>query len=577
MTSDRYGVNVWTVKTLLDHQDDLTFHVPEYQRAYEWREEQVDALWSDITDAIDEKAEGYLMGAIILRKMQGYPKRRDIVDGQQRLATLTSLLSVLRDNYHEMGEAAEEDDIQRLIMKGKDEKYCTLELSISDRDNQNYLINKIQAGRKRGDLDAIKRDTKNLAPTIKRDTKNRLSAAHERLKYKVKERLDGYTSPTQKKQCVDKIVQFVTKEIFFIVVIVESDTDAYTVFETLNDRGLELSVADLVKNFFFLFGNKHGNLEQVRKAWDRMQTHLAKLKGNDVFSQFLRCYWLSVHGIVSKRVLFKKIKEFVETKNGKEFLSFVEELANETETYVSLIEPVMVDHNSEELNDFAAMGILQHLPLLLAAKRNSAKQEEFSAVMRICESITMRYLIVGSKNPNKLEQKYSSWARKVRGEGLLATKIVDIRKEAEEELYIDDNAFTEGFKLLAGLSTPTNRYILRKINRKLSGDEIKQPSVVNIEHILPQNPSDGGDWIVEFDSIDERKQQVVRLGNLTLLHSILNKKAANKSFEAKKNQFYVKSNIWITKDLDKIPVWNKAAIDKRQNDFAEIAVVVWAL
>ena len=140
MNSERYGIKIWSVRTLLENQDKLTYHVPEYQRAYEWKEDQVDELWNDITNAINEKAEDYLMGAVILRKMSGYPKKRDIVDGQQRITTLTSLLGVIRNNYEDIGEKALADDIQKLIIKGKSGNFSyTLELSISDRTNQQYL------------------------------------------------------------------------------------------------------------------------------------------------------------------------------------------------------------------------------------------------------------------------------------------------------------------------------------------------------------------------------------------------------------------------------------------------------
>ncbi len=230
------------------------------------------------------------------------------------------------------------------------------------------------------------------------------------------------------------------------------------------------------------------------------------------------------------------------------------------------------DPNAEELKDLREMGILQHLPLLLAAKGENLSDKHFSALVSVCENVTMRYLIVGDRNPNLLETKYSEWAIRLRQEG--AKAIASIYREAQE-LCPRDEEFKDGFKSLSELKTVTARYILRKINEYLSGTEMKVvgPQEVQVEHVLPQNPSD--EWKPLFPNDKEARQFAERLGNLTLLDGKRNKSIANRGFDVKRSR-YAESQIKITRDLCAKTVWDADAIEERQNQFAELALKIWA-
>ncbi len=390
-------------------------------------------------------------------------------------------------------------------------------------------------------------------------------------------KLDEETRGKDHKRDINRLIElanFVSNNIVFIRTLVDSEADAYTVFETLNDRGLDLSTADLVKNLLYSLGQKSDTLTQMIGHWEQMK---GSLDENELL-RFLRHFWLSLHEVITQRRLFQTIRSYLVEQKKEKPLEFAAKLASEAGLYQALIDPGATDPDAADLIDLKEMGIQQHLPLLLAAKSVNLMPKEaektFHTLVQVCSSLTVRYLIAGEGNPNRLESAYSDWARRVRRE---KNQALDGIREEAATLCENDDELIESFKSVQGDERSRARHVLRKIEEHLQGGELRLagPSAVHIEHILPLNPSKEWAHLVPEDP-EEVEDLTQMLGNLTLLDKALNREASNQSFSIKRDKYYSKSKISITKELSGEAFWNAERIQARQDRFAILAPKIWS-
>ncbi len=556
----KFQVDAKSLKDLLSSGDPI-FTVPHYQRPYRWDKEQVTNLWSDLTAALDDKETDYFIGSMVLTRDR--ERTLSIIDGQQRIATLTVLLAALRDHFEEQQNEVVASALHRLIirttLKGQEERIMVLR----EREDQ-YLKSQIQPRRAQRTSEIVPKKGPG------RPRKIYIKQTCELFNKLLLEET-ATLRPRKKLDRLTEIAEFVCDGVTFITTIVGSDTDAYVVFETLNDRGLDLSIADLMKNYLFSLGSRGKRLDEMQGHWEQTSTYLEGWS----FPRFLRHFWLSKHERVTERKLFERVKRHLQPRGIEKQLDFASDLASEARLYSSLIDPPAGSAHSSDLMDLRDMGIQQHLPLLLGAANVALPNREFGRVVGVCENLTVRYLIVADLEPNRLERKYSEWAIALRKGG--APAIDTIVREAAS-LCPEDDEFVKGFGNLTGLRTATARYLLRKINEHESGGrelKVAGPSEVHVEHILPQNPSAAWDpYIPKLRSA--RRELSERLGNLTLLAVKLNKEASNRLFTQKAADYYRKSQIEITRQLCNETNWDATTIDKRQERWAKIAPTIWS-
>lgn len=219
--------------------------------------------------------------------------------------------------------------------------------------------------------------------------------------------------------------------------------------------------------------------------------------------------------------------------------------------------------------------IKQCYPLLMIAIKelDEKKQEK---ILKMCEIISFRYLTIGSKNPNALEDIYNKACLKITND--LDISIEEIKKLISP-IYVKDKEFLDSFKTKM-LSTKSNKkiikYILIKIEEYLNNTfsyNIEDPKLT-IEHILPENPSD--DWKSKFN-IHELEEYTYRIGNYTLMTEKDNKNIGNEAYENKK-KVYSGSSVTLTSSIPKYyKDWNSDSIDKRQKELAKKAVEIWRI
>ena len=568
MTSDRFHPDVVNLDRLFAKGSPKLI-VPTNQRRFAWNPRQeVQQLWDDIVGAKQQDLDDYFLGTLVLsRTTAGH---LEIIDGQQRLATLTMILAALRNRFMihgtTNGEASNASHalnnfILRTDFRGRPEDYA---LTLGSNDSESF---KRYVQLRPGDPQHLGLDTSLPQNKPGRRPLNRIQQGFRLLTHEIAGYLDSFTND-QEIQEMTKLAEFILYRLTHMTITVQDDVDAYTLFETVNYRGLNLSTADLLKNHLFGLAstgrNSQARIAELNELWDAL---IATLDSQEI-TQFLRYYWISSVRHVSAKELYRQIKDRLRAKRIDP-IHFLTKLNDQAYIFDSLVNPKDSDPCAVELRDLRDMRMTQGLPLMLAAKEKCGKAE-FERIVNLVETLSIRNTLVGRRNPNSLERSFGDWARRLRTEEDHSSIFAEAAAQC-----VADAEFAEGLMELTGLTTPQARYILRKIEWAENKETTMASSGVEIEHVLPQRPD--LNWKSYMGgSNDDIREACQKLGNLTLLYEKLNKQASARSFNEKKVT-YRQSKIQLTQDLCEFPSWTYDSIDARQRTFSERALQIWKI
>jgi hypothetical protein len=534
--------------------------VPPYQRLYAWTGEHTSALFKDLNDAIRNKDREYFLGTVVITKDP--TGRQWVIDGQQRLTTTSILLASIRDYFLENGDQERADIIQREHLSKKDLE--TLEdtpyIKLNDTDHDFYL-NRILA-RPGASRTAVTADTPSQVL---------LAKAADAAQQFIARQASSTNAPSQ---LLMEWVKFIREKAKVIVVEVANEANAFTIFEVLNDRGLDLTVADLLKNF--LFKHAGDRLNEAQSAWVSMTSMLEALGEKNVLKTFIRHAWASKYGLTREKDLYDEIRKNITSKGSA--IALLKELDQKSRFYSALKNPgheLWKEYGGLVIQSVEALDILrasQIRPLLISVFSHFEKGEVRKALPMLV-SWTVRFTIVGSTGSGPLEDNYSRRAKEIT-EGQITT--ASQLWEAMKHIVPSDDNFKRAFEQATVSTQYLARYYLRVLNAVLSDETdelVVNPSEekVTLEHIMPQSPLSGWAHIDEA----EQKAYVRRIGNLTLLDKKLNEKAGNIPFAEKKGTFS-QSSIFITKKITEYDDWSPQVIEKRQKELAEAAVSAWS-
>ena len=547
---DRIDANLDGIGHLIS---DKRIETPPYQRSFAWEKDQVTDLLRDIGDAIRANAPEYFLGTIVLTP--GENQRLHIIDGQQRLASTTIFLAEIRNYFRQHDDNDRAGIIQSTYIAQQDRR--TLE------DQPNLLLNQ-------SDNPFFQ------ALVVSDDDCESVTEAHKRIrdaKSIAEEFVQTIVRPSHEPTNVlNDWLDYIESKVKVIVVIVSSEANAYTIFEVLNDRGIELSIADLLKNYLFRVSGPR--LHEVQNSWTSMRSRIESVDREQAIKTFIRHAWSSTHGLTRERELYDKIRERV--TGAQRAVDFAVSLDRSAADYVALYDfsnPRWRDLGArvqDAVFAFRELRVVQNRPLILAILREFDDPEiRLSFPMLI--SWTVRFLICGSGGSGTLEALFSNSAQRISsGEVVSARQLF----ESNEGVLPSDQRFEEAFATASVSKNFLARFYLRAIASFLMGDRefrIDQHyDNVNLEHILPQEPGDNWMHITEEDAANCYK----KLGNLTVMDSNLNVAAANAPFEDKK-VVYRQSRIEMTRSLGNFADWSRQTIEERQRELAQAAVQVW--
>ena len=540
------------------------YHVPPYQRDYSWREEHWEDLWSDIRDLVLGLSDHHYLGALVVEARGD----RDfvIIDGQQRLTTLSlaSLAVIRRLESMAEGGSEPEDNRQRSTelrnrFVGERDPASLIEssrLHLNETDNpfyQDYLIQLRDHPNPRG-----------LSGS------NRLLLDCHR--YFVRQLDDPELSLHDGSAVARLLAETIARKLLFIVITVDNAVNAFTVFETLNARGVELTTTDLLKNYLFSLIRVPADQKTLQRRW----LQLTGTVGQARFPGFLRYHLLCRFPKVRSRQLFRLLRD--ETRTGEDVFSLLAALESRGELFAALLDP---DHGYwRDLQDarthvleLSLFRVKQPMPLLFAAWERF-QRADFVRTLKLISVISFRYSVVSGLNTNQLEPVYHEVAKAVL-DGDATTPACVFHRLAR--IYVDDAKMRQDF---ASLEVDTRnkrklaKYILARLEQHTSGrhcDPVSDPAT--IEHVLPENP--GEDWDLDFPG-HHQDEWVYRLGNLSLLEASPNRDVGNDGYPAKRPR-YAESQYSLSRAIaDMAPEhWTSAQIESRQKGMARVAVHVW--
>lgn len=570
------------IATALSSQE---YRVPTYQRSYAWKDAAVQDFWDDLNQALDANDPDYFLGTLVLTPDEN-DRRRVVIDGQQRLATTTLLLTALRDVWiEEYGDDSQAADITsrylsvfdrrasirepRLILNEEDDPFFRYLVVGSDEDEDGAEEEKA----KEGEEDHEREDEKDVTPS--RESHERLVAALDYLRERLRENAKDHGKRGEER--LVKWLEFMDDRASVITVTVPTEADAFVIFETLNDRGASLTIGDLLKNYLFM---RSGNrLETVKTSWVQALNELDVSAENEEFVTFLRHHWSSRHGAVRERELYREIKDDVKTP-GKA-VRHAQELAEAADLYAALQSPSdeywSTKHFTSTTRDNIAsllrLDLEQNRPLLLAAMAHFTNAE-IKKTLQALVSWSVRGIIVGGIGGGRTEKAYCEAAVKVR-----AGKIKTASELLAElsSIVPEDDVFEDAFERATQTKPGIARYFQLALERAERGDA--EPELVpnanedevNLEHVLPQRAKKA-DW-PSFD-VDDVPKWANRLGNHCLLKKTENGKIGNKSW-AVKQPVLGKSSLKLTSTAAAAVQWDAATITDRQARLAKLAVPTW--
>lgn len=534
------------------------FIVPKFQRDYSWDMEQWDDLWQDIVTMIDEHDEHY-MGYLVLQTED--EKTYYIIDGQQRFTTIILLILAAIKHIDRFVSAGveKEDNLRRIeglksLFVGKEDP-VTLEYDNLLRLNRNndpffqeYIV-------KLSDLKA--RNLKTTEKLMKR--------CFEFFDQKLK----GYCANGRD---YASFVQTVVDGLFFTMIVVNDEMNAFRVFETLNARGVQLSSSDLLKNYLFsLVDRDHTHQSHI----DTLENKWAQLTDNikaEKLPEFLRYYWNTQHKSIRANEVFKVIRKDITTDT--QVFQLVNEMIRFSDVYMALMDEndeLWVDNETRHyvglLNLFK---LKQPYSALMAAKIN-LDDASFKQLLKTIIKLCFRYNIICDRNPNDQDLPFNNLAVSISNE-----KRVDYSLLAPIE--VEDSEFVNAFQEKSFSYNSRNakiiRYILGRIEhyKGSSLDVQYDDENASIEHILPQNYDER--WGVDED---KAPRLVGRLGNTCILEREINRKLQDAPFDVKKQAYGESKYYYAHKISEEESVWNENSIIRFQKEMAKAAASIWKL
>ncbi|WP_420237142.1 DUF262 domain-containing protein [Telmatobacter bradus] len=547
----------------------LTYRIPRFQRDYSWTDDEWEDLWADILGTLkDDGDASHYMGYLVLQSADD--KTFDVIDGQQRLTTISLIVLAVLKN------------IQRLIDGGNESEANARRLNQIRQTYVGYLDPVTLISRSKLTLN---RNNDNYFQTYLvplGHLPQRGFRASEHLLRKAFDWFDRQVAAYLKASTGDagmRLAQFVediSDRLFFTVITVTDELNAYKVFETLNARGVRLSATDLLKNYLFSVLDRGGETDhELRNLEDRWEDIVGRLQSEN-FPDFLRVHWNSRNSFARQADLFKTIRAKVVNRDS--VFQLLRGMEEDLDTYLALSSPEASEWSQE---DKQLVGVLktfrvkQPFPVLLAARR-TLDAADFTGLLKATIVISLRYNVIGAYSTAEQERTYNTIAGKI-AKGDLSH--LGPLLQAMRGIYIEDRLFRAAFseKIIRTTDSRNNRvvrFILCALEKHLSGQDFSFTSdAYNIEHVLPQNAPDGWGGF----SNEEASSLIYRLGNMTLLQSGVNRDIGTAEYAAKRS-CYEQSGFAVTRKMAQDSAeWTPERIAAWQNWMANQAISIWRI
>lgn len=562
-----------TIKELLlsEHQ----FIIPRFQREYSWEKKHYKEFLDDMLDCLLIKEGNITINQYFLGTMlfvgdcfENDQVEISVVDGQQRLTTITILFSALSDRFLQLNEEKLSKQVFRYIMT-EDDNGDQIRI-IKSKTHYPFFSFFIQDRKKE------------ILQTPNSEEEEAIKEAFEYLYSNLDEqKLRSYLKKRYGSDEVDKlayvnILKAIRDQVLgttFVSISTKEKKQANMIFEILNAKGKNLTETDLIKNKIFEVVDDVEPADYAEEKWKTIKSILNTSETGVGFVQFYRHFWISKYKKSGMNKLYDDFKSTVKPKTKDRYKLFLQEIEDSAKLYVKIIDPKRSDFDNRKeyfgvvqslnalTNYFNIVQVRIALIALLEAKENELiSLKQLKHVVYYLENFHFAYNAVGTKPTNKLETIYSRFAIKLR-----ASTTKDVARECIDELiaeldaiYISYQDFEDGFTLLvySKKDNPFNlktKYALNKIACFYEETEVFDDEG-SIEHILSESENDDN----------------INIGNLILLERRLNEEADNLDYAAKIDVYKKSSYKWVCAFLSKNAEWDNNKVLARSKEMAKM-------
>lgn len=512
------------------------YEIPRFQRPYSWTDENVEALWRDI---IENKGDEYFLGSMIVYSENDMTLR--IIDGQQRLTTLSLLLACIRDIAKEIGANNLATGTQTFLQKVDEDNRKRSTLARTEDSQTPYLQEVYICEIPRLE---IKDDEKT-------DEMRTIDSAYNTLKKHISDALpEKYSSikPTEtySTEELEKVERELAKirsrvlDVHILLIELDREEDAYTIFETINTRGLDLSITDLYKNLLSKHLRNETENDNFNRDWTSLIGEIQEVNNVDI-DTFLYHSWNSRHTFSTRPKLYTNARELVKDKEIAQ--QILDELKEDWKSYRKLINPSSIEDKSnvwieiqQSLEALRIFRVQQNVPYLIAlleaCEREIIRPGKLATTLSTIEKFHYCFTaITNSRSSGGISSMYCKHARELTSattSNAAANSIRELVQKLKDrlpkrELFVSKFIELE-FSKNEQKKSQLIRYILRTLNDDVDAVKFGLDDIPSIEHFLPQAAaSEEG---IPIDMIGN-------IGNLFLLPKSLNEQLGNKSVEAK--------------------------------------------
>lgn len=524
--------------------DNNSYEIPNYQRPYSWNQDNVSDLVNDINDAFENGVKEYFIGSIITIE-KDVKKQFEVVDGQQRLTTITLIFSALRNLIKNetakselqkkilpINALTDEPEQPRLKVRKKEEMFF-YDYILLGKELENDV-----------DLSEIERKFINNVKTIET-----LLEEYDELHLK-------------------KFANYLLQNVYLVLVRTESFESAYRLFNVLNARGLALSNADLLKNLLFGRSSSLNEQKRIETYWNSLED-IITLKNIDIF---LSHYRTSLKGNKAQNDLFQEYENHL--KNNKiSSEDFCKNLIETAKYYIKIRKNDFEDNNIKKIiNSLLNVSYDEWFPTILAFMNNPLKDMTFGEFISIIEKITYQNWVrrLGRTKRNTVYYNLINLINKGTNKNEIESKIQELTNNEEFFTILESNLY--------GMSYA--KAVLLRLENSMQDDSVFKTysGMISIEHILPQKATDNY-WTERF-STQQITENVHKIGNLVLLSGRKNSQAQNYNFEKKKDVYLKNSekvSFDLTKEICENDEWNIENLNSRHTQMIDNAKLLWKI
>lgn len=567
MSSQDYAIKGEAFKLSKVFSSDFQYLIPNYQRPYSWEVENIEQLFDDLYDFFQgDTEETYFLGSVVVIKKDHFPESY-VVDGQQRLTSLTILLSVLASFLSDKSKA---NSIELYIKQPENlAESIPAQPRLTLRKQDNDFFSKYIQNIKIEELKSINIDSDCKTDAQKNIYKNTLA-----LVKRVKDKFEG------DEEGIFEFCKFIIQKCCIVIVSTPNEKSAFRIFSVMNDRGLDLLPSDILKSY--LIGKMSSKQDEYTDKWEDLEQDLGRARFNELFSH-IRMIYLKTK---AQKSLLDEFQESI-IPNINSVSDFIDtELTSYADKFNALkSRNYRAGNFTEEINGYLfwlnKVNFSEWIPVVIRFLHAKPTEQLAYDFFKHLDCLTS-YIYLSAKNINDRIYRFGDILKQLEND-------LDCSKELKipNKLYLTDEEKQEFKLLLDGnvyqLVSPRRNYLILRMDSMISDGAATynlQKDSLTIEHVLPQTIKDGSQWSSWWD-VDNHKLWVHRLANLVPLNRRRNSSASNLEFKDKKEKYFkgnnnVSSYALTTQVLD-TEEWTPDIVAQRQGNLLSRLYKEWEL